>query len=322
MGITNEELLQKATLTTSAFGGDSNGTAPLTIEQADQFIELMSAQQVMLNDVHVVKSPSNKWQEAIIDFSARVARGGAEATRLSASEQTVPTTGIVEISTVLLRAEVPISDEVMEDNVAGQGFAQTVERTLASRFGFDVEDLMLNGNTESADPYYKLMNGWLVEAQGEKGHVFNGEPEGQDYQLIFKSLLNKLPDRHKRNIEVDGRYYVPKRLEERYRDILASRGTPLGDLSLSGTQELRYQGILIVGVPAFVITEEAGVAKSSVLLANRNNLYAGFRRSITLETWRDPREGATSFIVTARVDAKVAVPDATAIATNVDVTVN
>jgi hypothetical protein len=40
---------------------------------------------------------------------------------------------------------------------------------------------------------------------------------------------------------------------------------------------------------------------------------------MTLETFRDPREGATSFIVTARVDAKIAVPDATAIATSVNV---
>ena len=55
MGITNEELLQKATLTTSGFGGTSAGQAPLTIEQADTFIELMAAEQVMLNDVHVVK---------------------------------------------------------------------------------------------------------------------------------------------------------------------------------------------------------------------------------------------------------------------------
>lgn len=328
MGITNEELLQKATMTTGDFGGSAAGQAPLTIEQADQFIELMAAEQVMLNDVHVVKSPSAKWQESIIDFSTRVAHSGTEATRLTAANQSKPVTGIVEISTVLLRAEVPVSDEVMEDNVAGQGFAQTVERTLASRFGFDVEDLMLNGNTTSADPYYALLDGWISRAQNlnatnhpnDTVHVVNTVNDGQDYQTIFKKLLNSLPDRHKRNIEVDGRFYAPKRLVERYRDILAGRGTPLGDLTLSGVQELRYQGILIVGVPALVITA-GSPDKSNILLANRNNLYAGFRRAITMETWRDPREGATSFIVTARVDAKIAVVDATAIATNVDVSV-
>ena len=58
---------------------------------------------------------------------------------------------------------------------------------------------------------------------------------------------------------------------------------------------------------------------SSFLLCNPNNLYAGYHRAMKFETWRDPREGATSFIVTARVDAEVAVPEATVIATSVNV---
>ena len=38
-----------------------------------------------------------------------------------------------------------------------------------------------------------------------------------------------------------------------------------------------------------------------------------------METWHDPREGGISFIVTARVDAKVAHKPATVYAKNVDV---
>lgn len=318
MAITNEELLQKATLTSTDFGGA--GQAPLSLAQSDQFIELMSAEQVMLPDVHTVKSTASKWQESILDFASRVMRSGVEATRLSAGNQVKPNTGIVEISTVLLRAEVPISDEVMEDNTSGDGFASSVERTLASRAGFDIEDLMLNGDTASADAYLALLDGWLKQARGATGHVVNVAADGQDYQTIFKKLLNSMPDRHKRMLETDGRFYAPKRFEERYRDILATRGTPLGDMTLSGTGELRYQGILIKGVPSMAIT--AGTPDTSnVLLVNRNNLYAGYRRQITMETWRDPREGATSFVVTARVDSKIAVPDASAIATSVDVSI-
>lgn len=318
MSITNEELLAKATQTTTDFGGA--GEAPLSVAQADQFIELMAAEQVMLPDVHTVKSTASKWQESIIDFGSRVARGGTEGVRLADADRVKAQTGIVEISTVLLRAEVPISDEVMEDNTAGGSYASTVERTLASRFGYDVEDLMLNGDTASGDTYLALLDGWIKRSKGAGGHAVNVSADGQDYQTIFKKLLNNMPDRHKRRLEVDGRYYVPKRLEERYRDILASRGTALGDLVLTGKGELRYQGILIKGVPSMAIT--AGTPDTShIVLANKNNLYAGYRRMITMETWRDPREGATSFIVTARVDAKVAVVDATAVATNVNVSI-
>ena len=76
----------------------------------------------------------------------------------------------------------------------------------------------------------------------------------------------------------------------------------------------------ILGCPSL----DAGIASgspdtSAILLTNKNNLYAGFHRNMKFETWRDPREGATSFVVTARVDAKIAVPNATVLAYSVNV---
>ena len=314
--IPNNELLRKATLSLSDFGGA--GEAPLAIEQVTQFIELVSADAVMLADVRTVTSSAPKWQESVIDFSARIARAGTESTRLVDGDRIKPTTSIVEMNTVLIRGEVPVSDEVYEDNVAGAAFSAALERTIASRFGYDIEDLFLNGDTASSNTYLALLNGWLKLAQGSGGNVVASATYGQDYQEIFKQLLVALPDRHKRGIEIDGRFYVPKRLEEKYRDILASRGTPLGDLSLSGKNELTYQAIKIVGVPSMAITA-GSPDTSSVLLANRNNLYAGYQRRMKFETYRDPREGVMSFIITARVDAEVAVVGATAIATSVSV---
>ena len=312
-----EQLLQKAVLQVSDFGGA--GEAPLSIEQVKQFIELMAAEQVMLNDVRTVTSSSAKWQESILNFSARIARGGTEATRLVDADRVKPATGIVELSTVLLRAEVPVSDEVFEDNVAAGGLAASLERTIADRFGFDVEDLMVNGDTASADTYLALLEGWLEQAR-TSGNAVDGSTYGQDYQEIFRVLLATMPDRHKRALETEGRFYVPKRTEEKYRDILASRGTALGDVMLTGKNELTYQGIQIKGVPSIGVT--AGTPdKSRILLAHRNNLYAGYHRVMRFETYRDAREGATSFIVTARVDAKIAVPTATVIAYDVDVEV-
>lgn len=328
--LSTEELLRKALVVTDGnagahltgtgadFGGA--GQAPLSIEQVTQFIELMAASQVMLADVVTKTSSAAKWQESILDFGARIARPGIEATRLSNTGDYTfakPVTGIVELSTVLLRAEIPVSDEVFEDNVAGPSIVNSLERLISDRFGFDIEDLFVNGDTGSADAYLALLDGWLISAKND-GQAVDGSTYGQDYQEIFRVLLNKLPDRFKRQLETDFRYYVPKRTEEKYRDILSSRGTALGDLMLTGTGELRYQGIKVVGVPSFAISN---TDTASVLLANHNNLYAGYHRAMKFETWRDPREGATSFVVTARVDAKVAVPTATAVAYGVDVSV-
>lgn len=319
MAISNEELLRKATLTTDDFGGA--GEAPLSVEQVKEFIKLLSAKQAFLPDVRRVTANAAKWEESIVDFGGRITRGGTQATRLDAADRAKPSTGNVEISTVLLRAEVPVSDEALEDNVAQSGFANDLETLIADQFGFDVEELLVNGDTGSRDDFLALLDGWLVQAQdvGAGGNVLDASSEGRDYQAIFKQLLQSIPNRHKRNLQTDGRFYVPITLEEEYRDILSSRGTPLGDLSLENNRDLKYQGIQIKGAASIAIDDDD---KSNVLLANRNNLYAGFRRSMTLETFRDPREGATSFVVTARVDGKIAVPEATAVATNVDVAIS
>lgn len=332
MSLSPQDLLRKATLLSdtdgtagalAGTGGDFGGPgqAALSIEQVRQFIELMQAEQVMLGDVRTVTSAASKWQESIIDFSSRIARGGIEGVRLDdttpGQERAKPDTGIVEISTVLLRAEIPVSDEVFEDNVAGSGLVQVLERTIADRFGYDIEELLVNGDTGSLDTYLGLLDGWLLQAKDD-GNAVDGSSYGQDYQEIFRVMLNRLPDRFKRGLETSYRYYIPKRTEEKYRDILASRGTALGDIMLTGKNELRYQGILIKGVPSFAIASGAPDT-SSILLTASQNLYAGFHRHMKFETWRDPREGATSFIVTARVDAKVAVPTATVTSYDVDV---
>lgn len=314
MPLTNQELLQKATFTTADLG--LVGGAPLSVEQVSEFITLTSAGQTLLPEVRTVTSNASKWTESILDFGGRITKPGVEATRLLNADRVKPTTGAIDISTVLLRAEVPVSDEAMEDSPARQGFADSLEGLITDQFGFDVEELAVNGDTASGDPYLALLDGWLKQAQGSGGHVVDAAAtaDPNDWQAQFGRLLAQIPNRHKRN-QADLRFYVPSVLEESYRAALANRGTNLGDLMLTGTNELRYQGILIKGTPSFPVTG----GNSYILLTHRQNLIVGWRRAVTLETFRDPREGATSFIVTARVDAKIGIRDATAIAKNVPV---
>jgi len=315
MPIPNEELLRKATLTTADFGGP--GEAPLTIEQAREFMRLAITPQKLLPLVREVSSNAAIWQESKIDFSSRILRPGVEATRLGDPDRVKPSTGVVEMRTVLVRGEVPISDEVFEDQVEQARFGETVAAMVAEAVGRDLEELMIQGDTASADPYLALLDGWLKRAQGAGGNVYNAVADGQDYQRIFGMLLRSIPDRFKRSLD-QFKYFVPARMVEKYRDILAARGTPLGDLMLTGNGKVTYQGIEIVGVPLFPITSGTP-DRSYVLLTNPKNLYLGWHRRIKMETYRDPREGATSFIVTARVASQIAEVAAMAIATNVDV---
>lgn len=324
--LSNAELLAKVAtgLQLADFGGTN---APLTVEQVQQFLRLAMTPQVMLPEVRTVMSNSNKWEESKLDFGTRIMKPGNEGERLDTGDRVKPTTGFVTISTVLIRAEVPVTDEVMEDQVERAGFADTLITMIAEGCGRDIEELMIKGDTDDSfvhhdelpGSYLRLCDGWLKRAGtiASGGHVFDAVGLGQDYQEFFKQLLVVIPARFKGDT-ANLRYWVPVPLVEKYRDMLAARGTPLGDLTLQGTSELRYQGILIKGVPNFPVL--AGSPDTSfILLGHRLNFYAGYRRMIKMETFRDPREGMTSFCVTARVDAQLAVPEATAIAKNVSV---
>lgn len=317
MALSNDELLAKAVFDTSAFGGAEQ--APLAIEQVTQFIELMTAGQDMLPDVQTKTSSASKWQESIIDFAGRIAYPGVSGTRNTTGQRSAPSTGIVEMNTVLLRAEVPVVDEVLEDNVAGPALAGSIERLIADRFGFDIEEMFINGvfsNTQTTS--LDLLDGWLQQAQ-DLGNVVAASSYGQDYQTVFKEMILNMPLRFLRRLEQDGAFYVPKRVEYIYRDILGAREDgSLGGVSLTSSNELRYQGILIKGVANNTVTS-GSPDTATFLLGHKSNFYAGYQRAMKFETYRDPREGAMSFVVTARVDAKIAVPSAVVAATSVNV---
>lgn len=323
MGMSIQELLKKAVMTTADF--DTETTAPLTIEQVDEFLKIAITPQKMLPEVRMVKSSASKWQESKIDFSSRILYPGAEAERLVFEKRTKGTTGKVEMSTVLVKGEVPISDEVMEDNVERAGFGDTIVGMVAEGTGRDLEELFLQGDTddsqikhlEGAGTYLRMLDGWVKQALVENGNSYDAVGDGKDYQKIFSYLIKTLPARFQRDI-ANMRFYVPLTLEQDYRDQLAARMTGLGDALLEGDRPVKYQSIQIKGVPLFPIIDGTP-DKSWIFLTHRLNCYAGFRREIKLETFRDPREGATSFIVTARVDAKLAHVPATAIAYNVNV---
>ncbi|KKK82455.1 hypothetical protein LCGC14_2803210 [marine sediment metagenome] len=315
--LSNKELLEKAALETDDFGGA--GEARLTVEQAEAFIQIAIKEQAMLKDVRTVLNNAATWEENRLSFGRILkpasAAGVGEQGRLTDANRTQPTTGIVIMSTRLFRGEVLISDSVMEDNTEREGFSGTITSMIAEQCGLDVEDLFINGDTTSSDDFLAEIDGWLKLVRD-----YNGGSQIHDatadltFQDTLKALLQNLPSQFKKD-KANMRFYVLDTVEEAYRDVLSARGTPLGDLVLEGTKDLRYQGIAIHPVPLFPVDATSG--DSQVLLTHKRNLYAGWRRQIVLEPYRDPRDGGTSFIVSTRVDAEVGYEPAAVIATNV-----
>lgn len=333
MGLSNEELLRKATLESgsdlSATLADFNDHGALSVEQVKRFLQLLAADRVMLSDVNTVSSMGAKWQETVLQSGGRILRVGLEATVGATAK---PALSVIEMSTGFFKGIYGVSDEFFEDSAATDADA-AIAAVLADQVGLDVEDIALNSSDtdtdapmHDTDPVFALLpdGGWLFQVDngnstGNGPGFYNATADGQDYQTIFRQLLTSIPSRFKRNLGADWRYYVPVILEEKYRDALSARGTNLGDVTLQGRDGLKYQSIAIVPVPAMHVDTTATPDGSHILLTSRNNLYVGYQRAIKIETWRDPREGFKSWVVTTRFDAKVATPDASAAAEHVDV---
>jgi HK97 family phage major capsid protein len=311
MTINNQELLEKVDTTTP----DLINAGLLSPQQAEQFLRLAIESTKIGPDASVIIMGAPKWQQPKIVFGSRILRPGSELTRIVEGDRAKPTLSQFEMSTVLVRGEVPVSDEVFEDNIERAGFADTLVALIADRAGLDLEELFVNGDTslDGGDPYLDLLDGWIVQADDAvHGHVVDGGDYGADYQSLFQALINALPVKYFRN-PAEFKLYCSIGVEYAYRESIAARGTPLGDQFLMGRLPLAYQGVPVVGVPVFPNTGDSRI----VLLTHPKNLYIGFQRRVRLETFRDPREGGTSFVVSARADAKVGHVDATAIATSV-----
>ena len=91
----------------------SASAARLTICEAMGTRRRPPAVRSILPEVRTVTSRAAKWTESILDFGGRITKPGVEATRLDNADRVKPTTGAIDISTVLLRAEVPVGEHAV-----------------------------------------------------------------------------------------------------------------------------------------------------------------------------------------------------------------
>ena len=77
-----------------------------------------------------------------IRFAARVLRPGQEATALAVADRSEPNLTKVELDAKLYKAEVRLSDEVLEDSIERNQLRQTVMTLMAERIADAVLELL------------------------------------------------------------------------------------------------------------------------------------------------------------------------------------
>jgi HK97 family phage major capsid protein len=309
MTISNRSLLEKADL---AVADLTTGGGYLKPSQAKKFMRLLIKESVLLQMVTVAPMAAPKEEISRIKFGSRVLRPGREATALTQAERTRPDLSRVELDTKLFKAEVRLSDEVLEDNVEQGELRQTIMEMLAEAIARDMEEVIISGNTASVDPFLAQMDGLLVHAQSNVVDAA-GAPISKN---LLNDLIKSLPSEHLRDKKAM-RFLTSVDADLDYRNLLAERATAVGDKFLEGDAPVLYSGVPLAPVPLWPENLGAQQDRTTVLLTNPQNIYVGIWRQMRIETGRDISEGVLKIVATLRFDARFSEESGVAKAINV-----
>jgi hypothetical protein len=312
-GITdNRSLLEKADLALADLLSDGGLLQPA---QAQTFMRLLIDEAVVMKMATVVpmRTPSQLIEK--IKFGSRILRPGVEATALAATERVKPDLSKVELAAKLFKAEVYLGDETLEDNIEKDALRNTIMQMLGERIATDLDELILNGDTASADLFLKTLNGIVAQITGAGSHTVNAT----DTRLnkgILRDCFRAMPSPYLR---------APQRMafltsidaELDWRDSVSDRATPLGDDAVVGAGSIPYSKVAVIGVPMMPENVGTGSHCTYVIFCDPKNINVGVHREIRIETDRDISAGVLKVVASLRVDVKWAEMPATVKAYNV-----
>jgi HK97 family phage major capsid protein len=278
--------------------------------QAAKFMRIMIKSSRVLGMSTVVPMRSPKQLIEKIKFGSRILRAGTEATALAAGDRAKPDLSKVELNAQLFKAEVRLDNEVLEDNIERAELRQTIMQMMAERIALDTEEVVVNGDTTSADPFLAKFDGIIKQATS---HVVAAG--GAISTTVLRNMLRAMPSeflRDKRALK----FLTSVNAEIKWRDALTSRQTVGGDKYIEQDVPSMYNGIGIVDVPLFP-ENLGGADTTNIILTDPKNVNIGIWRNIRVETDKLVSEGVLIIVATLRMDCKYAHEDAVVKATGV-----
>jgi len=309
---TNQQIVEKATMTLS----DLQSGGLMNPQQFNTFYRNLIDQPTILREARTTPMASDQMKIEKIGFGQRILRPGVEATPLSVGQRSKPTTGKVELNAKEVIAEVNISYDTLENNIEGNSLQDTIMSMITERASLDIEELIVNGDIASTDPYLRLIDG--IRKQANK-HVVD-VAGGNFNQSVLKKLYGSVPAKYLRDPQA-WRYYMSNVNELNWRDLVAQRQTSLGDNTLTSNGRPMAYGVPVSSVamlqPYEVTIGTTPTQVSDLLLTNPKNIVFGVSRNVRLEFDKDIRARTFIIVLTMKLDAKFEEDDAVAKATNV-----
>jgi hypothetical protein len=296
--LSNRTILEKADLALSDL---TAGGGLLKPAQALKFMRLLIKKSVLMQMVTVVPMGSPKQEVSQIKFGKRILRPAQEATALAPADRSKPDLSKVELDAKLVKGEVRLSDETLEDSIERGELRQTIMELIAEAIARDMEELVIKGDTTSTDPYLALMDGLIKQATSHVVDVANGPIS----KSVLGDLLKTLPSEYLVDKKVMA-FLASVDADLNYRSSLAERATVGGDKFLEQDAPVLYSGVPFMPIPLFPEDLGATGNQTAVLLTNPKNVLVGIWRQIRIETQRLISEGVLHIVATMRFDTRFA----------------
>lgn len=291
----NRTILEKADLALA----DLLSGGELVPAQAQRFIRLLIKESVVLGMSTVRPMKSKKVLVEKIRFGNRILRAGTSATPLPAGDRQKPDLSKVELDAKLMKGQIDLNDEVLEDNIEQGTLRQTVMELMGEAISRDLDEILVNGDTGSADPFLALFDGMLAAATSNV--VLGGvNPIGTD---DLKAMIKAMPTEFIRN-KKRLRFLTSIDAETDLRDSYSNRATVAGDRFLQEDAPIMYSGIPIESVPLFPENLGVGTNETNIVLLDPKNLMVGVWRRIRVETDKDIEAGVLKIVASLRMDFK------------------
>jgi len=286
----NRTLLRKAEIAVADF--TSSGI--LRPAQADKFIQLAIKEPVLLQDIAVTPMNAFKEDRDKMRFANRVLRGGTEGTALPNADWAKPSLAMVQLDAQLFKAEVRITDEVLEDQIERGKFQDTVMTELSHAVGRDMEWMSINGDTTSSDLTLQKFDGVLKQITSNTVNAGSNKLARQ----YLRDMLRTMPDEF---ANMDLKYYTNRKAVLDYKDEVAQRATPAGDNHLLQRKPGIYNDYDVVPVPEFPVVS----SNTQCILGDPSSIMLGIYRKIRIKVDEDISAGVVIIVVTMRFDVKI-----------------
>lgn len=195
MGL-NERIVNKA----GAIETGSLTSGILNPEQARRFIQQTFEATNLGGLVRHVMRTSKTGEIDKIGIASRIVRKKVENT--DDNYRAGVKTSQIEYSTTAVRLPWEITEETLRENIEGQNLEQIITDLMTRQLGIDMEDLYLNGDTETpdTDPDYdflKINDGWIKQLQNG-AHVEDRSSKNSGAMSIdvYYDALQQIPNKY------------------------------------------------------------------------------------------------------------------------------